>query len=105
MVRKKNYPAEYKMEMVANFNSSGKTITAFCKENDLCKSTFFTWLSIYRGAKTKPNLIDVVSDVKAINVNALNNTTNNKFAMKIDNITFEFNINDFIEVFKVIKNG
>ena len=102
MVRKKNYPAEYKMEMVANFNSSGKTITAFCKENDLCKSTFFTWLSIYRGAKTKPNLIDVASDVKAINID---DNINRKFVMKIDNITFEFNINDFIEVFKVIKNG
>ncbi len=104
MNRNQNYPAEYKQEMVELYLSRNTSITKFCEEEGLKKSTFFTWLSLYRTASESAtgSLIEVTSPIKEVN-NYVNEDC--KFSLKVNNYSLEFNIKDLPQVLMMIKNG
>ena len=104
MNRNQNYPAEYKQEMVELYLSRNTSITKFCEEEGLKKSTFFTWLSLYRTANESASsaLIEVTTPVKEVYSPIIEN---HKFSLKVNNYSFEFNMEDLPKVISMIKNG
>ena len=104
MNRNQNYPVEYKQEMVELYLSKGTTITKFCEEEGLKKSTFFTWLSMYRTVKeaVSNSLIEVTTPIKEV-CNTVSEES--KFSLKINGYSLEFNIKDLSKILSVLKNG
>ena len=100
MMKRQNYKEEYKQEMVKLYLSKNMKVVNFCEEQNLKRSTFFTWLSVYR----KPNetLIDVTAPIKKAN-EIVNDDS--KFSLSINNYYLEFSLKDLPHVLMVIKNG
>lgn len=111
----KIYSAEYKLSLVKEFQSRNMSMRGFCKEKDICLSTFIDWLKKVEAygetniealiRKPENNLltpIDVTTEVKKI-VNDGNQIINNAFTLEIKGMKLTFAISNLKEVLEVIK--
>lgn len=48
------YRPEEKMMYVNKYFDSNKNIYNFCKDENLCRSTFYTWLKLYEASISNP---------------------------------------------------
>ena len=108
------YSAEYKIAMIEEYHSRNVTIRAFCKEKDLCLSTFESWLTKVR-KYGKPSLkmvlrtnndltpIDVTNETKMIIKEEMANFKDT-FILETRGMKLTFSINNLKEVLEVINN-
>ena len=100
-------------------NGNKISITKFCRENDIAKTTFYDWLSKYNNADLNDNTGDNVS----ININnndnnnlptfielsniedpsSNNNNSNTDIKLSYKDVTLEFKDNQLEKVLGIIK--
>ena len=111
----KIYAAEYKISLIEEYQSRNISMRAFCKEKELCLSTFVSWLKKMRMygqsklkmvPKTNENLlpIDVTTETKTI-IKEESIKASNTFVLETKGLKLTFSINNLKEVFEVINNG
>lgn len=111
----KIYAAEYKMSLIEEYQSRNISMRAFCKEKELCLSTFVSWLKkikmygqpqLKMVPKANENLlpIDVTTETKTI-LKEESIKTSNTFILETKGLKLTFSINNLKEVFEVINNG
>lgn len=114
-MERKIYSAEYKLSLIKEYLDGELTMRAFCKEKDLCFSTFESWLKKVKqyglptietsSKKAESDLlapIDVTTEVKKI-VSDETYVANNVFTLQIKGIKLAFSISNLKDVLEVIK--
>ena len=110
----KIYAAEYKISLIEEYQSRNISMRAFCKEKELCLSTFVSWLKKMRMygqsklkmvPKTNENLlpIDVTTEAKTI-LKEESIKTSNTFILETKGLKLTFSINNLKEVLEVINH-
>ncbi len=110
----KIYAAEYKISLIEEYQSRNISMRAFCKEKELCLSTFVSWLKKMRMygqsklkmvPKTNENLlpIDVTTETKTI-LKEESIKTSNTFILETKGLKLTFSINNLKEVLEVINH-
>lgn len=110
----KTYAAEYKISLIEEYQSRNISMRAFCKEKELCLSTFVSWLKKIRMygqpqlkmvPKTNENLlpIDVTTETKTI-IKEESIKASNTFVLETKGLKLTFSINNLKEVLEVINH-
>lgn len=110
----KIYAAEYKISLIKEYQSRNISMRDFCKEKELCLSTFASWLKKIRMygqpklkmvPKTNENLlpIDVTTETKTI-IKEESIKASNTFVLETKGMKLTFSINNLKEVLEVINH-
>ena len=110
----KIYAAEYKISLIEEYQSRNISMRSFCKEKELCLSTFASWLKKIRmhgqpqlkmGPEANENLlpIDITAEAKTI-FKEESIKTSNTFILETKGLKLTFSINNLKEVLEVINN-
>lgn len=101
------YKPEEKMEMVQKFLGSELTLTKFCKNQEISKSTLYAWVKIYNESyKTSQKLplpsFQNVSSIIKQEINQVNISTKIKLTLP-NNIIIEFESKELHNVLQELK--
>lgn len=98
----KTYTKEYKENIIKEYfeekNKTGTSVAEFAKKNNICKSTFFTWIRKER--EKSNNFKDITKDIIKYN-NSYNQS--NKIKLYYNDLTIEFNENLLDKIMGIVK--
>ena len=110
--KRKVYTEDFKIKMVKEYIKENLSIGDFATKNNISHCTFARWLGVYRKNVTANDEIEIIENVKPIDVTKkakeIINETNfdeSKISVEINGITLTFPLKNLKKVLEAIQNG